>query len=108
VKQALLEFQTSSDVREVARLTGYSERRLSSLFREAVGLSPKVYTRLQRFQVALNALHTGSASMGQIASHAGYADQAHFAREFREFAALTPKTYRNLAPVQARHVPFGH
>lgn len=107
VRQALQEFQSGTSVHAVALSTGYSERRLSTLFREAVGLSPKLYVRLRRFQVALNQLHAGpTTSMAQIAAMGGYADQAHFSREFHAFAGISAQHYRRLAPSQARHVPL--
>ncbi len=45
---------------DVARSTGWSERRFSQVFREQVGLSPKVWCRVQRFQLAVQRLHAGA------------------------------------------------
>lgn len=106
VRHALFAFQTQTSVHAVALATGYSERRLSTLFREAVGLPPKLYLRLQRFQSALTAIHASTTPVARIALVGGYADQAHFSREFREFAGVSPQNYRKIAPLQARHVPL--
>ena len=63
VEGALGSFQrapTVATVREVARSAGLSERRFSQVFREEVGLSPKAWTRVQRFQKAVRQLHAGA------------------------------------------------
>jgi AraC-like DNA-binding protein len=76
-------------------------------FREAVGLTPKLYCRVLRFQRALRQLaeHPRIAWI-DTALNAGYSDQAHFNRDFRELAGLTPGQYRALAPISANHVPL--
>ena len=81
-------------VREVARQTGWSERRFSQVFREAVGLSPKVWCRVQRFQKTVRELHAGrDVRWAELALDCGYYDQAHFANEFRAFSGIDATTY---------------
>jgi AraC-like DNA-binding protein len=107
VAEALEAFRSTSDVRAVVERTGYSHRRFIELFREAVGLTPKLYCRVLRFHNALE--RAGSVERGswaELALGAGYADQAHFNRDFREFAGVTPSRYRKLAPVHSHHVPI--
>jgi AraC-like DNA-binding protein len=107
VAEALERFTTTTDVNEVVEHTGYSHRRFIMLFREAVGLTPKLHCRVQRFQSALDrASRQANASWVDVALAAGYCDQAHFNREFREFAGLTPGRYRELAPIWTNHVPL--
>jgi len=86
VGHALERFTTTADVREVVRQTGYSHRRFIALFSRAVGLTPKLYCRVLRFQrvVELTAAKQ-SASRVDVALAAGYSDQPHFNRQFREF-----------------------
>lgn len=70
---------------------GWSRRRLATAFREYVGLTPKTVSRIARFDRAVGAVRAGRArSLSQLAAECGYADQAHLAREFREFAGLSP------------------
>jgi len=77
-----------------ARSVGVSERRLSQAFREQVGLAPKAWCRLRRFQSALRALHSGTdIRWAELALACGYYDQAHFANEFRAFSGIDPTTY---------------
>ena len=108
VAHALGRFETFSGVREVVGETGYSHRRFIELFRRAVGLSPKLYCRVLRFQSALHELAERSAgSLADLALTAGYSDQSHFNREFREFSGMPPSEYRGAAPRSAYHVPVG-
>ena len=84
-------------VAEVARKTGWSERRFSQVFREQVGLSPKVWCRVQRFQRAVQRLHAGGdVRWTELALDCGFYDQAHFANEFRAFSGIDPTTYSTL------------
>ncbi|KAA6457161.1 AraC family transcriptional regulator [Acidobacteria bacterium AB60] len=96
-----------NSVREVARSTGWSERRFSQVFRESVGLTPKVWCRIQRFQRAVARLHSGrDVHWTELALDCGFYDQSHFANEFRAFSGIDPTTYSSLrATPWANHVP---
>lgn len=76
----------------LARDIGLGSRQLERLFRDAVGLSPKTLARLVRFQAALRACEAG-VPLASAGFAAGYADQAHFAREFRRVAGITPSAF---------------
>jgi AraC-like DNA-binding protein len=97
VEFALNRFERASvigTVAEVARSTGWSERRLSQLFREQVGFTPKVWCRIQRFQRVVRQLHAGvNAPWPELALECGFYDQAHFANEFRAFSGIDATTY---------------
>lgn len=93
-------------VREVARNTGWSERRFSQLFREQVGLSPKVWCRIQRFQRAVKMLHAGvEVPWPELALDCGFYDQSHFANEFRAFSGVDATTYSGRRTRWANHIP---
>jgi AraC-like DNA-binding protein len=96
-------------VAEVARGTGWSERRLSQLFREQVGLAPKVWCRIQRFQHAVRQLHHGpEIRWSELALDCGYYDQSHFANEFRAFSGIDITSYSVAGRTQwANHVMEG-
>jgi len=80
-------------VASLAQASGMSHRHLLERFRATTGLSPKAYARVLRFRHALKLLARGQA-LADIAIDAGYSDQAHFNREFRELSGMTPRTYR--------------
>jgi AraC-like DNA-binding protein len=83
---------TSANVNAVAVDLGMSERHLRRVFRETVGVSPKAFAKLTRFQRALRAARQdGHASWASIAAAAGYYDQAHLIAEFRAIAGVTPR-----------------
>jgi AraC-like DNA-binding protein len=106
VAHALARFDGTDDVGGVARESGYSHRRFIALFRRAVGLGPKRYSRMLRFQRALATVENDPrATWVDVALAAGYGDQSHFTRDFRELTGMTPGEYRALSPAAAHHVP---
>jgi AraC-like DNA-binding protein len=83
------------DVRGLARELGYSEKHVVRLFRDQVGLPPKLFARLVRFDRLVQRLRGGrSASWSELAAELGYYDQAHLVREVRHFAGVTPTETR--------------
>jgi AraC-like DNA-binding protein len=81
-------------IAEVEQKIALSPTRFIRLFHDEVGLSPKRYCRLQRFQWAAKqmALANG-ATLADIALQAGYYDQSHFNNDFQAFAGITPKLF---------------
>jgi AraC-like DNA-binding protein len=97
VEFALEQFARDSNrlsISEVARSSGWSERRFSQIFREQVGFPPKVWCRLQRFQHAVRQLRSGvEVPWAELAIECGFYDQAHLANEFRSFSGVDLTTY---------------
>lgn len=89
----------------LAERSGLGPRRFAQLFRDAVGVSPKRWLRLRRFQCALSRTEDPDLDWADLACELGYSDQPHLVREFREFAGVTPSEYRRLAPRDRNHVP---
>jgi AraC-like DNA-binding protein len=91
---------------DIVRESGRSHRTFIALFRQAMGLSPKLYCRVQRLQRVIRRVAAEpAASWSDVALDAGYSDQPHLVREFRQLAGITPGEYRALAP-RAHHVPL--
>ena len=107
VAQALERFQTTSDVGAAAKAAGYSHRHFIELFLQGVGLTPRLFCRVLRFQRVLDRVTADqTASWTDLALASGYSDQSHFNREFREFAGVTPGEYREMSPCFPHHVPL--
>ena len=80
----------------VATETNISPRKLERAFLEHVGLSPKMYSRLVRFDQAVRGIGArGKVPWSQFALAHGYSDQAHFINEFKEFAGVTPAQFES-------------
>ena len=92
-------------VRDVALEIGWSERRFSQVFRESVGLSPKTWCRVQRFQRAVQQLHAGvDLRWAELALDCGFYDQSHFANEFKAFSGIDATTYSARRTQWANHI----
>jgi AraC-like DNA-binding protein len=77
--------------RELASTIGISTRHLARRFQNAVGMSPKEFSRVNRFVRAAHCLRERTdTSLTETAYDCGYFDQAHFNHEFRAFAGITP------------------
>jgi AraC-like DNA-binding protein len=108
LRAALRAFENPArgSVAEVNQLTGLSPKRLIALFREEVGLTPKAYWRVRRFQAALRRIDRGGQCGARLAAELGYFDQAHFDREFRALCGLSPTQYRAQEVQRPNHVPL--
>jgi AraC-like DNA-binding protein len=83
------------EMRALARELGYSEKQVVRLFRDQVGLTPKVFAKLVRFDRLVKRLREGrGGSWSELAVQLGYYDQAHLVRDVRRFAGATPTATR--------------
>jgi AraC-like DNA-binding protein len=108
IRQAVNRFvaePTSNTVRQVADASGYSPKRFIKLFQNYVGLTPKVFRRVLRFQTVLERVGKHAAvNWAKLAVDCGYFDQSHLIRDFREFAGIRPSEYRSTAPNRRNHI----
>jgi AraC-like DNA-binding protein len=94
-------------VRDVVDRVGLSSRRFIQLFEDQIGLTPKVFQRVRRFQSVLRTLHADSVDdMAGLALRCGYYDQAHFINDFKIFSGMTPTEYVAVATPHLNHVPL--
>jgi len=87
-------------VEDLARDLGLGRRTIERLFREYVGPSPKRVIRQYRLQAAADEAAKGrGTNWSRLANDLGYADQAHFNRDFRAILGTTPSEFaRQAAP----------
>jgi AraC-like DNA-binding protein len=82
-------------IADVARRMGVSPRHLTRTFRHAVGLTPKMFARISRFQRVAAVLDDGPGDvLARVALDCGYYDQSHLVRDVRAFAGGTPVALR--------------
>jgi len=95
VKWALSRIRASRGAERVEAIAagiGCSRRHLATSFREQVGLSPKAVARLVRCEHAVSLVRAGK-SLSEVAYEAGYSDQPHFNRDFRDLVGCAPTDF---------------
>ena len=103
-------------VREMSKQLQLSQRRFIQIFAGEVGMTPKLFSRIQRFHRAVNLVRLGEGSLdwAQLASVCGYFDQAHLINDFVGFSGFTPNSYlqhsrlleRNGQHRKRNHIPL--
>lgn len=89
-----------------AASVGLSQKRLIDLFRREVGMTPKRFHRLMRFQTSLRVLAgPQKQDLAETALISGYYDQAHFNQDFKAFSGLTPRLFLEEQARTANHLP---
>jgi AraC-like DNA-binding protein len=78
---------------ETASALHISPRNLRRAFVATVGVSPKRYARITRFQRVVSNLEVARGSWSEVALASGYCDQPHLVREFRELAGFSPVAF---------------
>jgi len=87
----LMEHRPHRPVQALAGALFVSERHLLRRFTQAMGYGPKTFARVMRFQYALRQMtQSSSAPLAQVATTAGFADQAHMTRDFYQLSGLLP------------------
>ena len=82
----------STNLWQSTKELGLSQKRIEQLFHDHVGMSPKAYAGIVRFQRVL-ALYQPEKSLTQLAHESGYYDQSHFIRHFKKITNQTPKNF---------------
>ncbi len=96
-------------VRAVAKRVGLSQRRFIQVFTAQVGLTPKLFCRVLRFQHAREFTdQAATLNWAELALACGYSDQSHLIHDFQEFSGLSPTDYLDLRSnhLMRNHVPL--
>ena len=94
-------------IKNLSDKTGVTPKHLITLFKKYVGLSPKMFSRVHKFQKVIELVgQEQKADWAMLAYECGYFDQAHFIKEFQAFSGINPASYlekrgpyRNYLPV---------
>jgi methylphosphotriester-DNA--protein-cysteine methyltransferase len=110
VAYALRALRVGVHARTVAAVTdeiGLSARRFIEVFSNEVGLTPKLFCRVRRFQQVLRSVERAQhVEWADVALSCGYFDQAHFIHDFHSFSGLNPTTYLAQRTEHLNHVPL--
>jgi len=81
-------------IEQLSNKIGITQKHLISLFNKHVGLSPKLFARIARFQKVIKEVETKRCiEWTSVAYDCGYYDQAHFIKEFQAFSGINPSAY---------------
>lgn len=95
-------------LKSLSQQIGYSQKHLIELFKQQVGVSPKAYLRILRFQKAIVEIENDpSLDWSRLANDCGYYDQAHFINDFKAFSGFTPNDYFRKKSDLLNYVPVG-
>lgn len=93
---------------DLSNRIGYSQKHFIDLFKKHVGVSPKTYIRIIRFQQAIMEIERKTINnWSHIALESGFYDQAHFINDFKIFSGFTPNEYLTMKTDQLNYVPVG-
>ncbi len=103
----MLSNPSTATINEIVRKTGYSHKHFLSLFGKHVGLTPKQFLRIAKFQQAVRDIESRShIHWTQLAHDCGYYDQAHFINDFKEFSGFSPTDYMYAKGEFVNYVPL--
>jgi AraC-like DNA-binding protein len=104
----ILSSPSTVTIKSLADKTGYSSRHFIRIFTDHVGLSPKRFLRIMRFQKAIADIERkGATSWASLALDCGYYDQAHFISDFSNFSGFTPLEYVKRKDRELNYIPVG-
>lgn len=87
---------------------GYSQKHFIELFKRQVGVPPKQYLKIMRFQKAVQEIgNNPSIQWSRLAMESGFYDQAHFINDFKFFSGFTPDVYLKRKTETLNYVPVG-
>ena len=107
IVDAIAADRTLRTVDDVVRRFGLNLRRLQRLFSQYVGVNPKWVIQRYRLHDAAEQLALGPSSQAALAAELGYADQAHFVKDFKRVVGTSPAAYAKQAQPAKGGAPTG-
>ena len=97
---------TMDSIDALAHETGITHKHLISVFRKYLGITPKQFQRVMRFQQVVQEIDSAETiDWISIAHDCGFYDQSHFIREFKHFSGFNPSSYLEARSDVLNYVP---
>jgi AraC-like DNA-binding protein len=94
-------------IRDLSQKTGITQKHLITLFKKYVGLSPKMFSRIYKFQKVIHLIEEQKkVDWSMLAYECGYFDQAHFIKEFQAFSGINPAAYLDKRGPYLNYIPL--
>ena len=111
VRYALQEITHRPDILKLENIIGqigYSQRHFIDFFKNSVGVNPKTYLKIMRFQKAIVGIERAKkVNWSSVALESGYYDQSHFIHDFKTFSGFAPNEYAQKHIDFLNYVPVG-
>jgi len=105
---SILSLPQSCTLAWLTQEVGYSQKHLIKIFKDHVGITPKAFVKVSRFQnIILEIEKSHDLHWSTLALDAGYYDQSHFIHDFRHFSGFTPAQYYDLKKDMLNYIPVG-
>ena len=106
--EQILESPTQLCMEQLSDKIGYSQKHFIKLFRDHIGITPKSYLRIIRFQKVIAEIETSThINWNTISYDCGYYDQAHFINDFKNFSGFSPNEYIVNKTDVLNYIPIG-
>jgi AraC-like DNA-binding protein len=86
--------ETRVDIAQLAVIFGYSSSHFFRMFRRTFGITPHTYVMRRRMTLAQDLLTATDLCLAEVALRAGFCDQSHLSRSFRQFVGVPPRAFR--------------
>lgn len=89
----IFKMKGTGSIHDLSGVMGVSERQAERIFKKSIGVSPKFYSRIIRFNAIFQLLSQYDPGWAKLAYESGFADQSHFIRNFKAFTGEDPSAY---------------
>ena len=94
-------------IKDLSNKSGITQKHLITLFKKYVGLSPKMFSRINKFQKVIQSIEQRKKiDWSMLAYECGYFDQAHFIKEFQSFSGINPAAYLEKRGPYLNYIPI--
>ncbi len=96
------------NIKQMNEKIGFSQKHFTEMFRKQIGVTPKAYLKIMRFQKSVRTIGSSpETDWGSIAVECGFYDQAHFIHDFKHFSGFTPEQYSKIHTNYQNYIPVG-